>query len=1087
MDASLPTTQEQQQAAGRRVKRTGAWREAGGYLLARRGFLAGIAALIVAWLAQLKFTPDATFLAPRQPNLNFQQPPEQLQQGAWLYLAAICLMIVGFIATYRTKSFIRQGNAVQGDGAAFSTRGRVVVSPRRRWWRFALGAAAAGANAFAVWGQSVNPRDLTYILAWLLSIVLLICACARQHTGVWPPRMDNAADYGDADRDEDGTRNSRWALHDHKVELVLIILIVIVTAFCRLYNLDHIPIGMDPDEAENGSRGLAVWRGTSPSPLLGSSDWFHYPLMAMFLQVSGTFLLGSDTAAGERLFSAVSGTLSVLFFYLLLRELFKGRTALIGAALLATGEFAIQFARFPLGNESLNLCWLAGFYFLFRGLRGKRYLDFVLGGIVTAFGLYFYPSSRLIVLFLAVLALYLAVTRRRFLADYWGHVLVTVCGFIAVASPIGYFTYTDNEAINERLREVTVLSPTVAAGVFARLGIPYKYPLPVDPHGGVYTLAMVRSVLQHWGDGWGQVLLHQAVATYTALNYEQDGSTALLFPYGFPMFGPFLSVLTILGIAYFLWRWRDPRCFVFSMIFWLGLFNSVALTVDTPNYLRMSGMTPYFYVFPAVFLNKIVFEMERTGWFSPRPLLARFQRASAGGADGAVAGSPPQPRQGGFPLPGLLAAALVLLLSGQQAFTYFVTIQDGPVQPWTSARTIGEYIRTIQSRYYIYHVAAPNIFFRYVTIRYLTPNAQGEDLIDYAGALPLHSPPTQDVAFMIYPSYQPLVAAVKAYYPSGAEDDVDLLKSTSLAFTSIRVGKGIIRATQALTTTYYTGLSLTKPGPVQAVARSTTLALRPGAQPRGLRYPASVRWSGGLYAPVYGAYGFTLRSSNARGTGEPAHLYLDGRRWATLGTSRSMTSAALVLAQGWHNVALRAALPSAAQRVSLSWSYPGQAESSIPSYYLYDGYASGRPHGLLAEYRTAAGNHTLIVRRVEQFVGQIATEAVFNTTNPVTVRWRGRLLMPTGGRYTFDVQQQGRIALYLDSQDRAHKVTLGVPTELRRGAHRFYLAYDWPGGDPFTSGIALTWTPPGRQNELIPAADLVPDPQMSVPAEKGSP
>jgi hypothetical protein len=63
-------------------------------------------------------------------------------------------------------------------------------------------------------------------------------------------------------------------------------------------------------------------------------------------------------------------------------------------------------------------------------------------------------------------------------------------------------------------------------------------------------------------------------------------------PINRPMFGPPLAQLALVGAVYLLIRsWFDVRLAILSAWFWIGL-SGVALTVETPDYLRSVGMLP---------------------------------------------------------------------------------------------------------------------------------------------------------------------------------------------------------------------------------------------------------------------------------------------------------------------------------------------------------------------------------------------------------------------------------------------------------------------------------------------------------------
>ena len=96
-------------------------------------------------------------------------------------------------------------------------------------------------------------------------------------------------------------------------------------------------------------------------------------------------------------------------FYLLVRMWFGVRTALIAGILLAIMDVSIYFGKLGLNNIMTPFFLVGGIYFLARGLRSMRSLDFVLAGYSAMLTLYFYFAGRLTPFLLAGMLGYLFV------------------------------------------------------------------------------------------------------------------------------------------------------------------------------------------------------------------------------------------------------------------------------------------------------------------------------------------------------------------------------------------------------------------------------------------------------------------------------------------------------------------------------------------------------------------------------------------------------------------------------------------------------------------------------------------------------
>lgn len=96
-----------------------------------------------------------------------------------------------------------------------------------------------------------------------------------------------------------------------------------------------------------------------------------------------------------RIIAVIFGILQIIGTYLLAKELFHRRIAIISALLLASLPVHIQFSRVGIANIADPCMAVFGFYFLVRGIRTQRPLFFALAGISIALTSYFYEGGRL--------------------------------------------------------------------------------------------------------------------------------------------------------------------------------------------------------------------------------------------------------------------------------------------------------------------------------------------------------------------------------------------------------------------------------------------------------------------------------------------------------------------------------------------------------------------------------------------------------------------------------------------------------------------------------------------------------------------
>ena len=127
----------------------------------------------------------------------------------------------------------------------------------------------------------------------------------------------------------------------------------------------------------------------------------HPPLYYVFLKWFSFFF--NYSVFGLRLFSAVFGLGAVWGIYILTREFFDRRAALMASFLVAISPFAIQYSQEARMYSMLACLILLGAYFFVKGLKTKKTKYFIFWGILTGlsmlthymgiiFSVLFYPA-----------------------------------------------------------------------------------------------------------------------------------------------------------------------------------------------------------------------------------------------------------------------------------------------------------------------------------------------------------------------------------------------------------------------------------------------------------------------------------------------------------------------------------------------------------------------------------------------------------------------------------------------------------------------------------------------------------------------
>lgn len=207
-----------------------------------------------------------------------------------------------------------------------------------------------------------------------------------------------------------------------RISLLLIIGIIFLASFLRLWQLGQVPIAPDWDEVALGYDAYSFIHtgrdefGTFLPPVLRSFDDYK-PALYAYLSVPTVMIFGLNTFA-VRLPSAIFGIITVLSVYFLVYELFSTRKttqnntqnhaeyiALLSAFLLAISPWHIQFSRIAFEtNVGLAFNILTALFFI-KGLKKPWLLS--LSAVTAALAIYTYQSEKvftpLLVLVLVVI------------------------------------------------------------------------------------------------------------------------------------------------------------------------------------------------------------------------------------------------------------------------------------------------------------------------------------------------------------------------------------------------------------------------------------------------------------------------------------------------------------------------------------------------------------------------------------------------------------------------------------------------------------------------------------------------------------
>jgi hypothetical protein len=437
---------------------------------------------------------------------------------------------------------------------------------------------------------------------------------------------------------------------DTKIFYFLVILILAAGIFLRFWKLDVLPPGIQYDEAYNGIDALYAIE-TGDYKLFYSEntgrEGLHINAIAMFIKLFGV------SSFSLRLANALWGSLTLIGFYFLLRELKLSRlSVLLGTFMLAFSFWHLDFSRTAFRAILVPLCLIWALYFLLRGLNKKSYWLFILSGLFLGLGFYSYIAFRVAPLIFIIFGLSYILFEKGWLKKNWKAVSIFILVSIVCALPIFYYFYTHWAEFLFRSQAVSVFHPgklTPFQAFFKSLWVHLQAFFvhgdnnprhnyngqPLIPAGWVafFVLGFIISIKEIFGNVARKI---RARKNILGNEFEPSG---LFYP----------AILA-------------------QSIFWVMLIPGVLSIEGIPHSLRIIGMIPGVFLF-------CVFPME---------YILRIYRKMRDSSDVALQG-----KDTNLTLTLLLGLVAVILVSGFfQAYIYF--------GPWaTDLRTAGGFERKL--------------------------------------------------------------------------------------------------------------------------------------------------------------------------------------------------------------------------------------------------------------------------------------------------------------------------------------------------------------------------------------------------------
>jgi 4-amino-4-deoxy-L-arabinose transferase-like glycosyltransferase len=346
----------------------------------------------------------------------------------------------------------------------------------------------------------------------------------------------------------------------NKQELLIVTALLLVGALLRTYILTLHPFPWSGDESSIGTDASRILKGEVTNFFEGG--WSGQPNWS-FIPTAITEIIFGKTILAVRLVSMLDGTLTILFTYLLARELFdRNKTiALVAAGFMVAFPLHLEFSRIGVNNimDSLNasmVLWL-----VVRAIRTDRPGDYLWAGILGGLTFYTYIGSRLVLALAVVVLAYTAIRQRGYLRSHLSHLGIFLVGAGVTIAPEGYYFLRHREVFMTRWSQANILSNhwLINASQNAGLSIP-------------------AFLWKHFTD--------------TILVYISNPAVGAIFNSPMPYLTILGSIFFLFGMGYAFFKFLDPKMMTLLVWFWAVVFFGGFMTQDAPANARLIMSLP---------------------------------------------------------------------------------------------------------------------------------------------------------------------------------------------------------------------------------------------------------------------------------------------------------------------------------------------------------------------------------------------------------------------------------------------------------------------------------------------------------------
>lgn len=195
-------------------------------------------------------------------------------------------------------------------------------------------------------------------------------------------------------------------LENKKIFFGIVVIIILLGLFLRIYSLNRSPASVNFDEAALGYNAYSILKTGKDEygnflPLSLRSFNDYKPALYSYLSIPFVYLMGLNETS-TRMVSAIAGTFSLIFLFLFLKEFIKNKNILLFLFLfISISPWRLHFSRTAFESNLSSAFFVAGAWFLYK-LKITTKEDFKLSKIFIpiiffVLSAYSYHSARLAV------------------------------------------------------------------------------------------------------------------------------------------------------------------------------------------------------------------------------------------------------------------------------------------------------------------------------------------------------------------------------------------------------------------------------------------------------------------------------------------------------------------------------------------------------------------------------------------------------------------------------------------------------------------------------------------------------------------